>query len=256
MLIAITRDVSPNIENCELKFVDRQPIDHALAARQLEDYRAALKRSGALVKRLPADSRYPDCCFVEDTSIVLDEVAVIASMGAASRRGETPAIESELRPYRSIARVTLPATIDGGDVLRAGKNILAGLSSRTNEAGVEQLARIVEPHGYRVIPVKTSESLHFKSACTAINDETLLVNRDWIRIDDLAGFNIVFTPDDEPEAANVLRINNTLFVQAGFPGAQERLRKVHDKVEVLDTSELRKAEGALTCLSIIFETSA
>ncbi|HEV8486797.1 MAG TPA: arginine deiminase family protein [Blastocatellia bacterium] len=254
MLIAITRDVSPNIRNCELKFVDRQPIDHALAVRQLEDYRAALERCGALVKRLPADSRYPDSCFVEDTAIVVNEIAVIASMGAPSRRGETPAIEAELSPYRNIARVRLPATIDGGDVLRAGKNILVGLSSRTNEAGIEQLAQILEPRGYRVTQVRTSKSLHFKSACTAIDDGTLLVNRDWIHLDDLAGFNLVFTPDDEPEAANVLRVNETLFVQAGFPGTVERLRSVHGKVETLDTSELHKAEGALTCLSIIFET--
>ena len=255
MLIAITRDVSPKIENCELKFVDRQPIDYSLAVRQLEDYRAAIERCGALVRRLPAESLYPDSCFVEDTAIVVDEVAVIASMGAASRRGETPAVEAALRAYRSIAHITLPATIDGGDVLRAGKNILVGLSTRTNEGGIEQLARIVEPLGYRVIPVKTSESLHFKSACTAINDGTLLVNRDWIKLDDLDGFDIVLTPDDEPEAANVLRVNDTLFVQAGFPGTMERLRSVHSKVETLDTSELRKAEGALTCLSIIFETT-
>ena len=255
MLIAITRDVSPSIEKCELKFVDRQPIDHSLAERQLEEYRAALERCGALVRRLPADSRYPDSCFVEDTAIVVDEIAVIASMGAASRRGETPAIEAELAPYRNLGHITLPATIDGGDVLRAGKTILVGLSSRTNETGVEQLARILEPRGYTVTPVRTSQSLHFKSACTAIDDGTLLVNRDWIRLDDIAGFNIVFTPDDEREAANVLRVNETLFVQAGFPGTMKRLQSVHGRVEALDTSELRKAEGALTCLSIIFELS-
>ena len=254
MLIALTRDVSLNIENCELKFVDREPIDHALASRQLEEYRLALERSGALIKRLPADSRFPDSCFVEDTAIVVDEIAVIASMGAASRRGETQSIEAELRPYRDIAHVTLPATIDGGDVLRAGRKILVGLSSRTNEAGIDQLAGILQPRGYLVIPVGTSKSLHFKSACTAVDDGTLLVNRDWIQLDDLAGFNLIFTPDDEPEAANVLRVDDTLFVQAGFPGTMERLRRVHSKVETLDTSELRKAEGALTCLSIIFET--
>src|SRR4029079_15299197 len=94
----------------------------------------------------------------------------------------------------------------------------------------------------------------FKSACTAIDDETLLVNRDWIKLDDLAGFNLVLTPVDEPEAANVLRINDTLCVAAGFPGTMERLCRVHGRVETLDTSELRKAEGALTCLSLIFET--
>ena len=255
MLIAITKDVSPNINNCELKFVERRRIDYSLAVKQLEEYRGALERCGALVKRLRADSRYPDSCFVEDTAIVVDEIAVIASMGAASRRGETQAITDELWPYHNITHITLPATIDGGDVLRAGRRILVGLSSRTNQAGIEQLTRILVPRGYRVIPVRTTKSLHFKSACTAIDDETLLVNRDWIQLDDLAGFNVVLTPDDEPDAANVLRVNDTVFVQAGFPGTMERVRSVHGKVEALDTSELRKAEGALTCLSIVFETT-
>lgn len=252
MLIAITRDVSPSIAHCELTFVDRQPIDHGVASRQLENYRAALEKCGVFVRRLPADSRYPDSCFVEDTAIVVDEIAIITSMGAASRRGEAAAIEAELSPHREIAHIELPATIDGGDVLRAGRHILVGRSTRTNEAGIQQLARILEHHGYRVIPVRTNGGLHFKSSCTAIDDETLLVNRDRIRVDDLAGVGTIFTPDEEPAAANVLRVDETLFVQAGFPITLQRLQSVHGKVEALDTSELRKAEGALTCLSIIF----
>ena len=254
MLIAITRDVSPSIGNCELTFIDRQPIDFATATRQLENYRAALERCGAVVKRMPADSRFPDSCFVEDTAIVVDEIAVIASMGAASRRGETAAVEAELAPYRRIAHITLPATIDGGDALRVGKKILVGLSTRTNEAGVLQLARLLEPAGYQVIPVRTSQSLHFKSDCTAIDDTTLLVNPNRIQVDDLQSFTTVHTPPDEPDAANVLRVNETLFVQAGFPATLERLRTTQSRVESLDTSEFRKAEAALTCLSILFET--
>src|SRR5215831_7360440 len=102
MLVAITRDVSPAIANCELTFVERQPIDHGLACRQLEQYRAALQTCGVEVRRLAADGRYPDSCFVEDTAIVVDELAIIASMGARSRRGETSAIEQELSPHREI----------------------------------------------------------------------------------------------------------------------------------------------------------
>jgi dimethylargininase len=255
MLIAITRDVSPSIANCELTFVDRQTIDQDVASTQLENYRGALEKCGVVVRRLPADSRYPDSCFVEDTAIVVDELAVIASMGAASRRGETAAIEAELSPYREIERITLPATLDGGDVVRLGRHILVGHSTRTNEAGIQELARILERRGYRVIPVRTNGSLHFKSACTAIDDETLLVNPDWIRVDDLDGFRMIFTPDEEPAAANVLRVRQTLFVQAGFHRTIQLLEGVHSKVEVLDTSELRKAEGALTCLSIVFRVT-
>ena len=254
MLIAITRDVSPSIANCELTFAERQPIDHTVASRQLEDYRAALEKCGDVVTRLPADSLYPDSCFVEDTAVVVDELAIIASMGAPSRRGETAVIEAELSRHREMARITLPATIDGGDVLRVGRNILVGRSTRTNEAGIQQLTRILARRGYKVIPVRTNGSLHFKSACTAIDDQTLLLNPDRIRIDDLSGFRTIFTPDGEPEAANVLRVSETLFVQDGFPDTLQRLHRLHGKVRRIDTSEFRKAEGALTCLSIIFST--
>lgn len=256
MLIAITRDVSPTIADCELTFIDRQPIDIGVARRQLEDYRAALERCGVRVKRLAAEDRYPDSCFVEDTAIVVEEIAVIASMGAESRRGETPAIEAELAPHRKIARISLPGTIDGGDVLRVGRKVLVGLSTRTNESGFQQLAGILEPVGYEVVPVRTTESLHFKSDCTSIDDRTLVVNRDRINVDDLAGFGIVFTCDDEPGAANVLRVNERLFVQAGCPRTMERLRSVHPRVASLDTSEFHKAEAALTCLSIIFKADS
>src|SRR5215471_18987066 len=209
MLVAITRDVSSSISNCELTFARRQPIDQPRACRQLEDYRAALQSCGVQVRRLPADSRYPDSCFVEDTAIVVDELAIIASMGAASRRGEAAAIEAELSPHREIARVTLPGTIDGGDVLRVGRRILVGRSSRTNEAGIQQLASILEPLQYKVIPVSTSRGLHLKSACTAVNDDTLLVNRDWVDVSDLDGFDMIFTSSDEASAANLLRIEQT-----------------------------------------------
>jgi dimethylargininase len=254
MLVAITRDVSPAISNCELTFVERQPIDHGLACRQLEQYRAALQMCGVEVRRLAADGRYPDSCFVEDTAIVVDELAIMASMGAPSRRGETEAIEAELSTHRVIARVTLPATVDGGDVLRVGRRMLVGRSSRTNEAGIRQLASILKPFQYKVIPVRTSRGLHLKSACTAINDETLLLNQDWVDIRDLDGFELIFTPRDEASAANILKVEQTLFVQAGFPKTMQRLQEIHSIVEAIDTSELQKAEGALTCLSIIFKS--
>ena len=254
MLRAITHKVSPNISKCELTFVDRSPIDFELAKRQHEGYCAALERLGVAVTVLSENESYPDCCFVEDTAIVVDELAVICSMGAASRRGETKLIERELSKYRNIAHVSLPATIDGGDVLTIGKKIFVGLSGRTNAQAVEQLARILRPFEYYVAPVNTTGSLHFKSACTAIDDETLFVNPDWVDLDEFKDFKLIHTPPDEPASANVLRIGKTVCVQVGFPRAAELIASVVDQVEVIDTSELRKAEAGLTCSSIIFES--
>jgi dimethylargininase len=253
MLRAITHKVSPNISRCELTFVDRTPIDFGLATRQHDEYCDTLERLGVRVTELTENESYPDCCFVEDTAIVVDELAVICSMGAPSRRGETKLIERELSKYRETVRIALPATIDGGDVLTIGKKVFVGQSSRTNAEGLKELTRILNPLSYTVTPVATKASLHFKSACTALDDETLFVNPNWIESDQLGGFRLIHTPPDEPASANVLRVGKTVCVQAGFPRAAELIAQVADRVEVIDTSELRKAEAGLTCSSIVFE---
>lgn len=253
MLRAITRDVSHTIENCELGFIERQQIDFARAVRQLESYRDALRRCAVEVACLPEDLSYPDACFVEDTAIVLDEVAIICSPGALSRRGEIQRIAGELAKHRELTHIESPATMDGGDVLVAGKRILVGRSRRTNSDGIRMLARIVEPFDYTVTAANVTGCLHFKSACTAINDETLLVNPEWVDQAELVGFRLVNVPREEPWSANVLRVKDTVLVQADFPRTLERIREVHSSVETLDVSEFRKAEASLTCLSLIFK---
>ncbi|MBV9958144.1 MAG: dimethylargininase [Acidobacteria bacterium] len=256
MLRALTHKVSPQIAECEVTFIDRAQIDLQLAGRQHDDYCAALRKLGVLVTELSENGSYPDSCFVEDTAIVVDELAIICSMGAASRRGETRLIERELSQYREIARISLPAMIEGGDVLRIGKKIFAGHSSRTNPQGIAELARILEPYGYHVEQVRTKGSLHLKSACTAINEETLFVNPDWVELEALREFKLLHTPADEPWSANILPIGSTVCVQAEFPRASELIARVAERVEVIDMSELRKAEAGLTCSSIIFESAS
>lgn len=254
MLRAITHKISPRIAECELTFLERRPIDLQLATRQHDDYCALLERLGVRVEKLYENESYPDSCFVEDTSVVVDELAIICSPGVSSRRGETALIERVLSRYRETTRISLPATIEGGDVLRIGKRILVGQSGRTNSQGIEDLARILEPFGYKITPVKSKGSLHLKSACTAINDETLFVNPEWVDLAALRGFDLLHTPPEEPWSANVLRVGDTVCVQAGFPRAAESIQRMTARVEVVDTSELRKAEAGLTCSSIIFET--
>ncbi|HMF55580.1 MAG TPA: arginine deiminase family protein [Pyrinomonadaceae bacterium] len=256
MLRALTHEVSPRIAECQLTFIERSPIDLQLAVGQHDDYCTVLKGLGVIVKELYENESYPDSCFVEDTAIVVDELAIICSMGVSSRRGETMLIERELSRYREIAHISLPATIEGGDVLRIGKKIFIGQSTRTNLEGVEELARILEPCGYRIVHVRTKGSLHLKSACTAIDEETLFVNPEWVELDAFRGFNLIYTPAEEPWSANVLRVGTTVCIQAGFPGAVELIERVVDRVEIIDMSELRKAEAGLTCSSIVFESAA
>lgn len=256
MLTAITHKVSARINECELTHLERTRIDVGTAQRQHDAYCSTLRELGVSVIALDGNEAYPDSVFVEDTAVVVDEVAVICSPGAASRRGETDLIERELSKYREIYRIRLPATIDGGDVLRVGKKVFVGLSSRTNNEGYAELARALSPFGYTVEAIETKGSLHLKSACTPINDETLIVNPEWIDTRLLAGFMLVPTAAGEEHSANVLRIGDTVCVQSGFPRAVEAIEKLGEKVRLIDASELAKAEAGLTCSSIVFETAA
>lgn len=253
ILKAITRAVSPDISRCELTFCPRERVDYELAVRQHEAYRNFLKRRGAEVVMLEACAALPDCCFVADTAVVLDELAVIASMGAQARRGEITAVEKALSPHRDLVRLSLPATLDGGDVVRLGREIFVGRSGRTNLEGIEALARIVGPFGYRVTPVAVSGSLHLTTACSAIDDETLLINPRWIDATPFARFWVWHVPEQEPWAANIVRVGGTLCVEAGAPRTLELVGQHCADVEVLDISEFRKAEGSLSCLSLIFD---
>jgi dimethylargininase len=252
MLTALTHIVSPKMDCCELTFMDRQPINIELAERQHDHYCAFLESHGLRVVKLSENIHCPDSCFVEDTAIVLDELAIITSMGVASRREESPAIERELAKHRELAHIRLPATIEGGDVLRVGKKLFVGLSSRTNAEGVRALAQILIPLGYEVIPVSVKNSLHLKTACTAIDDETLLMNPNWIDRNPFRAFDIVFTPEDEPWAASTLKLGDTVCIDPFSPKSVELVRKRNVKIETLDISEFRKAEAGFSCLSIIF----
>ena len=255
MLTAITHKISPRISECELTFLERTSIDLDVAESQHEGYCATLEDLGVSVIRLDGNDDYPDSVFVEDTAVVVDEIAVICRPGAPSRRGETGLIERELAKYRETVRIPAPATIDGGDVLRIGKRVFVGLSRRTNAKGIEELDRILSPHGYHVTGIETAASLHLKSACTAINDETLIVNPAWLATECLKGFKFIHTARGEDAAANVLRIGSTVCVQAGFPRAAEMIEALGEKVRIIDTSELGKAEAGLTCSSIVFDAN-
>lgn len=251
MLIGFTHLVSPHIASAEITFIDRQPINYELAVQQHHDYCAALSSCGVAVKKLSVNLSNPDSCFIEDTALIVDDLAIITSMGSVSRRNEPKALAPELARYCEIVQLQLPVMLEGGDVLRIGKKLFVGLSSRTNIQGVEALAQILEPRGYDIVPIKLNNSLHLKTACTTIDDQTLLMNPQWIEPEPLAHYKVLTTPEDEPWAANTLRIGDTVFLQAGFPKTIELVSQQHDQVEVLDISEFRKAEAGLSCLSLI-----
>lgn len=257
MLKAITRAVSRNIGRCELTFRRREGVDYEKAIGQHGAYCDLLRRLGVEVLNIEACDAYPDCCFVADTAIILDELAVIASMGAPSRRGETSAVEQILSLHREIRRIEPPATLDGGDVVRLGKALFVGCSGRTNAEGIQSLTRIVHPFGYRVTPVAVTGSLHLTTACSALDEETVLLNPCWIDDRPFKRFRILCAFEEEPWAASTVRVGNVICVEAHSPRTLQMVA-THSgaDVEVVDISEFRKAEGSLSCLSILFHDTS
>ncbi len=251
MDIAVTRDIPRSLARCELTHLAREPIDYARAVSQHEAYCRTLGELGLSVVRLPADEAYPDCPFVEDTAVVLDEVAVLASPGVASRRGEVTAMARTLARYRPLLRVEPPATLEGGDVLVMGRTILVGRSARTNVGGIAALARAVGYFGYQVRPIEVTACLHLKSAVTALDDQTVLLNPAWVDRGALAPFQIIEVDEAEPGAANVLRVREAVLAHPGYRKTLERLVDAGYSVIPVEISEVLKAEAALTCKSLL-----
>jgi dimethylargininase len=258
MLTALTRAVSRSLAECELTWLSREKIDIGLAVAQHERYEEALRSMGVRVIALPEQPDLPDAVFVEDPLIVTDEVAILTRMGAASRQPEGASLEAAIACYRPVRRLAEPATLEGGDVMRIGRDVFVGLSSRTNAEGIAQLRGILGPSGYRVRAVEVRGCLHLKSACTSLVDEkpgdgTILANRGWLDTRALAGYRIVDVAAEEPGAANVLRIGDTVLMPDSFPQTRKIIEAEGLRVLAIDISELMKAEAAITCSSVIFE---
>jgi dimethylargininase len=253
MLTALTRAVSRSLASCELTWLPREVIDLDLANEQHKQYEQSLAAMGIRVISLPEQPEMPDAVFVEDPLLVFDEIAIVTRMGSPSRRAESASLAEAIAPFRSVRTLLEPATLEGGDVMCIGRDVFVGLSSRTNEAGVEQLIRQLQPFGYRVRPVEVRGCLHLKSACCSMGDGKILANSAWLDIAPLRDYQIVEVAPDEPGAANILRIGDTSFMPAAFPLTQEIVRNEGLAVRTVDISELMKAEAAITCSSVIFE---
>jgi dimethylargininase len=252
VIVALTRTVPPSIPRCELTHLARESIDVARATTQHEAYEGMLIRLGCTVRRLPDEPEMPDSAFVEDTAVVLEELAVIARSGAESRRGETSSVSSALAEHREVQCIRAPGTLDGGDVLCVGQRVYVGLSGRTNEDGVRQLAELLAPHGYLVTGVDVRECLHLKSAVTAVADDAVLVNPAWVDADHFRGFRRIDVHPEEPQGANTLRVDETVLCGARSPRTRDRLASHGFAVESVDVSELAKAEAGVSCCSLIF----
>ena len=250
-MLALTREISRSIVSCELTHLARTPIDLEVARAEQDAYEAALRDCGWTVQRLPARETMADAVFIEDTAVVLDELAVITRPGAVSRRGEVDAVREALRGHRPLRELTAPATLDGGDVLRIGRRLLVGAGPRSNAEGRRQLAAIVEPHGYRVEAVPFRGCLHLKTAATLVGEDVVLCNPEWVDAAALGTARVITVDPAEPFAGNAVRIGEVVIHPAEFPATRDRLERAGIRVRPVPAGELAKAEGGVTCCSLL-----
>jgi len=255
VLTAMTREINAAMNSCELTFLTRDKIDMDLAKQQHQQYQSVLSSLGCEIVIVPTESNLADSVFIEDTAVVLDEVAVLCRPATALRGQEVAGVEDVLQQYRTLISIQSPGTLEGGDLLRVGKVIYAGLSTRSNQNGIEQLSRIVADYGFSVKTVETEKCLHLKSAISEVAPGVLLINPDWISRSTFKNYELIDVDKEEEHAANALLVGQKIIYPSSFPRTLEKLVNAGLDVTQVNVSELQKAEGAVTCCSLIFKMS-
>ncbi len=229
--------------------------DYELALKQHDAYIEALKRCGVNVLVLPADERYPDSCFVEDPAVVTRACAIVTNPGVASRNGEKLEIIDALRKYYpedKIEYIKKPGTLEGGDVMMVGDHFYVGRSARTNAEGIRQFIAIMKKYGLSGSEVTLDKVLHLKTGVNYLEDNNMLVSGEFVEKPEFEKYNRIEIPVEEAYAANCIWMNGTVIVPEYFPAVLEAVRKAGYPVITVDTSEFRKLDGGLSCLSLRF----
>lgn len=253
---AIVRKPNKAISECALTFLQRQPIDLEIMRRQHREYQRVLAENSVRVIELPELAGYADSVFVEDTAVILPEMAIITKPGIASRVDETPSIAEVLQKFRPLVYIEAPGTLEGGDVLVADKTLFVGLSSRTNSQAIGQLHLHTQAFGYSIREVEVLHCLHLKTGCSFLGGNTVLLNPYWVSPRNFEGLKTIFVNPEEPFAANCLVVSNKILTPIRFSKTRKALEQLGFQVEGIEISEFQKAEAGLTCMSLIFHSSA
>jgi len=253
---AIARKPSSSIID-GLRAVDMGTPDLSVFEAHHADYVAALRETGANVTVLDALEDYPDAVFVEDTALCLQEGAIIARPGAPTRLGEGAEMAPHIEAlYSEVLRIEGPGFIEGGDILTTEREILVGLSTRTDKAGVEELASLVDRWGYKVRILKTPPGvLHFKTDCSLLDSETILATKRLDASGCFEGYRVIHTAEGEDACANAIRFNDLVLMPSGFPKTRETLAAAGYDIREIGNSEAAKLDGGMSCLSLRFSST-
>lgn len=229
--------------------------DYELALKQHDNYIEALKACGVEVRVLEADETYPDSCFVEDTAVITRKCAIVSNPGAGSRNGEAMLMLPTIKEFfteEEIEYIKGPGTLEGGDVMMVGDHFYVGRSARTNEEGIRQFIEILERHGLTGSEVPLEHVLHLKTGVNYIENNNMLVSGEFIEKEDFKKYNHIIIPENEAYAANCIWVNDKVIVPANFPEVEKAVKAAGYEVVLVDTSEYRKLDGGLSCLSLRF----
>ena len=228
-------------------------LDYNKALEQHHEYIKALKYCGLEVIILPADERYPDSTFVEDTALLTPRCAIFTNPAAKSRKGEIAIIRETIADfYTRIEAVKPPGTVEAGDIMMVGNDFYIGLSERTNEDGAKQMIRILRHYGMNGIPIHMNEALHLKTGLSYIENNYLMITKEFLHEPKFQQFKQLEVSSKETYAANSVWINDRVLVPQGFPNTRALIESAGYETIVIDTSEFRKIDGGLSCLSLRF----
>lgn len=228
-------------------------VDYSKAVEQQDKYIEAMKKCGVEVEILKAEEKFPDSCFIEDVAVCNRKFALITNPGAKSRNGEIEGMDEVLsKYYDNIERIVSPGTLDGGDVMMVKDHFYIGLSDRTNKDGALQFISHLEKYGMTGSVVEMDEMLHLKTGLSYLEDNILLITGEFLEYEMFNSFDKIEVDEDEAYAANSVRVNDYVITPKGYPKTLKKLKDKGLKVIEVDTSEFRKLDGGLSCLSLRF----
>lgn len=246
---ALVREPGPSFAQALSTHPGKGTIDFARGQQQHASYIQALTGAGADLIILPPLDVFPDSVFVEDTTLIFDSLAVACPMREQSRKGEALTVIEAVRKFRpQIGTLSFPATLDGGDVLNTGARLFVGLSGRTNREAVTALSRLT---GKPITAVPVRKGLHLKSGLSYLGNDLLVIDPQSVDVSLFDGFRRIEVAPEESYAANCLALGNTLIMAAGYPRLEDQIRSEGFDIVTLEMSEFEKADGGITCLSLI-----
>ena len=256
---AVVREVSSNFDRALSSYFGTHTPNPSAARVAHADYVDALKEQGVDVVILPGLDEHPDCTFVEDTAIVVDDVVIIPFMGHPSREGEQEAVQGLLSQHLEIIKMPEGATMDGGDIIFFDQRFLIGRSTRTNDAGIAFFQGVVSEKGFDSMVFDIPDStLHLTTVCSSPKPGVLVAAEGHLTPEQFAplveeGVELMWVPNEESYAANVIGFESGIvIISAGYPETKRVLEESGFRTRSVDMAHIRAADGSLTCCSIFY----